>query len=134
MQLKSILNSIFHQDSSVLKLLADKKVYESEQSPKKINSHITTDGKQDLLDLMDTSDNFFIKAGNWLLFIHLIVNKFKIKYQPLKFYFFMFGSHLALINLHLIRALMAFSFLFIWSFRFCFPFWFFFTSLSIYCY
>lgn len=64
MQLKSILNSIFHQDSSVLKLLADKKVYESEQSPKKINSHITTDGKQDLLDLMDTSDNFFIKAGN----------------------------------------------------------------------
>ena len=30
--MKSILNSIFHEDSNVLKILADKKVYENEET------------------------------------------------------------------------------------------------------
>lgn len=68
--MKSILNSIFHQDSSVLKLLADKKVYESEQK-KTTTVHV----KQDMLDLVATSDNFFVTGPltNWFLWLLFLI-------------------------------------------------------------
>lgn len=72
LQLKNILNSIFHQDSSVLKLLADKKVYEDKGEGHGVNgatgSGLKKSGslhmKQDMLDLVATSDNFFIGTGD----------------------------------------------------------------------
>ncbi len=43
-----------------MKLLADKKVYDSEQTMKKYTNFSGMQVKQDMLDLVSTSDNFFM--------------------------------------------------------------------------
>jgi hypothetical protein len=43
-----------------LKLLADKKVYDSEETMKKSTNFSGMQVKQDMLDLVATSDNFFM--------------------------------------------------------------------------
>lgn len=58
-ELRSILNSIFKEDSGVLKILADKKVYEADdEKPSYLKN--SSNFKADMLDSMETSDNFFL--------------------------------------------------------------------------
>ena len=61
-ELKNILNSVFMEDSNVLKLIADKKVFdEEEDSLKSTHGSVSPNNglKQDMMSAMETSDNFF---------------------------------------------------------------------------
>lgn len=61
-QFKNILNSIFHEDSNVLKILADKKVYDADESVSNKSTSISESAnlKHDMMEMMATSDNFFM--------------------------------------------------------------------------
>ena len=57
------MNSIFQEDSNVMKLISDKKVYPTEgkeNAEVKPTKPETTNLKNDIMDMLNTSDNFMI--------------------------------------------------------------------------
>ncbi len=76
------MNSIFHEDSNVLKILADKKVYD-EPEGSNLSTSQGSEGpnlgqiKHDALEMLATSDNFFMTNWSFIYLINLM-SQYKI--------------------------------------------------------